>query len=201
MTEEANFADLLERAFGLLERGAANRKDDFHTPALATINSDDAPEIRTVVLRKFARESLLLMCHVDLRSPKIAEIERNNRVSWLFYHDTEKLQLRARGQAEIHTDDDLAQAQWDNSQLFSRRCYCGDQPGTIKNEPSSGLPDFLQDREPTEIESEQLGRQNFAVLTTKIAEIDFYELNIRGHRRSLFIFSDNGELETRWLTP
>lgn len=191
----------MERVWVLLTRGAANRKDDFHTPAFSTIGLNGAPEIRTVVLRKILRESRLLICHVDSRSPKIAEIRKDGRVSWLFYHIEEKLQLRIRGLATIHTDDEIANAQWQNTQLFSRRCYCGDAPGTFKNDPSSGLPEFLIDREPTLEESEQLGRKNFAVLSSTIDEMDVYELNVKGHRRSLFKWNEPGELETWWLTP
>lgn len=185
----------------MLERGAANRKDDFHTPVFGTIGLNGEPELRVVVFRKILREPRMLVCHTDLRSPKIAEIEKDARVSWLFYHFEAKLQLRIRGRASIHTTDELAHEQWQNTQLFSRRCYCGDAPGTIKSEPSSGLADFLVDREPTAEESERLGRKNFAVVSSTIDEIDSYELNFNGHRRSLFVWNEAGELATRWLTP
>ncbi len=194
-------AQIWERACQLLMRGVANRNDDFHTPVLATIGLDGAPQLRTIVFRKFFPESRTLICHTDFRSPKIAEIAKDNRVSWLFYHVEQKLQLRVRGRAKIHTTGELADAQWHNTQLFSRRCYCGDAPGTPKESPSSGLPEFLFDREPTLEESEQLGRKNFAVIRSSIDEIDAYELDVRGHRRSLFKWSERGELKTQWLTP
>lgn len=192
---------LLEKIRTMLEQGVQKRADPFHTPVLATIGLGGEPQLRIVVLRKFLRASNALMCHVDLRSPKTAEINREPRVSWLFYHPQEKLQLRASGIATIHTDDELADKQWQTSQLFSRRCYCGDAPGTLKETPSSGLPAFLEDRQPTEEETETLGRKNFAIVNTTINEIDVYELNVKGHRRSLFVFDENGKLETRWLTP
>lgn len=193
--------NILERVWTLLERGVTNRKDDFHTPTLGTIGLDGEPQVRIVVFRKVSRELRTLICHTDWRSPKIAEIKRDRRVSWLFYHVEEKLQVRIGGQATIHTDDEIADEQWHNTQLFSRRCYCGDVPGTEKDFPSSGLPEFLTDREPTARESEQLGRQNFAVLSSTIDEIDVYELHVRGHRRSLFKWDERGELKTSWLTP
>jgi hypothetical protein len=196
-----NHQEILERVWTLLERGTTNRKDDFHTCALATIGLNGGPEIRTVVLRKVFPELRILLCHVDLRSPKIAEIEKESSVSWLFYHVEEKLQLRIRGRATIQTNSELADLQWENTGLFSRRCYCGDAPGTSKSLPSTGLPGFLIDREPTLEESEQLGRENFAVLSSTIDEIDVYELHVRGHRRSLFKWNERGALETHWLTP
>lgn len=193
--------EILTRAFDLLARATKARHDDFHTPALITTGNDNLPEARTVVLRKFAAETRSLFCHIDLRSPKAAEIRNNPRVAWLFYHKAEKLQLRIRATATLHTDDQTAEAQWNASQLFSRRCYCGAAPGTLSETPSSGLPESLVDRAPTAEETETLGRKNFAVVNSKISEIDVYELHVRGHRRSLFIFNENGEYETRWLTP
>lgn len=201
METETLAREILNRAFDLIERGIKERHDDFHTPVLVTIGADNLPEARTVVLRKFERDTRNLLCHVDLRSPKVLEIQNNPNTTWLFYHQPEKLQLRIRSRTTIHTDDELANRQWQASQLFSRRCYCGDAPGTLKDAPSSGLPAFLEDRQPTAEESETMGRKNFAVLQSNINEIEIYELHVRGHRRSLHIFGENGELETRWLTP
>jgi hypothetical protein len=62
------------------------------------------------------------------------------------------------------------------------------------------LPEDLIDRKPTHEESEQ-GKTNFVVVSSNIDEIDCYELNVKGHRRSLFTWQENGELCTRWLTP
>ena len=45
------------------------------------------------------------------------------------------------------------------------------------------------DREPTREESEQ-GKANFVVISSTIEEIDCLEMNVRGHRRSLFVWKD-----------
>lgn len=193
--------EILQRVLTLLEHGAKDRRDAFHTPVLATVNRRGEPEARTVVFRRLLREPFALCCHVDNRSPKADDIRNNKRVSWLFYHPQEKVQLRIRADASLHTGDALADEQWQHSKLFSRRCYCGEAPGTPVETPSSGLPDFLTNREPTEEESNLLGRKNFAVVRSVINEIDFYELSVKGHHRALFNFHENGEIETRWLTP
>jgi pyridoxamine 5'-phosphate oxidase len=193
--------EIFERVLALLERGANERRDAFHTAAVCTIGLNNSPEARTAVFRRLLKNPFALCCHVDCRSPKAAEIRANPRVSWLFYHATEKLQIRIRGRGTLHTDDELADAQWRASNLFSRRCYCGVAPTTVVDEPSSGLPEFLRERQPTAEESNALGRANFAVLKTVAEELDVYELNVRGHRRLLFVFGENGETKTRWLTP
>lgn len=201
MHEEITHEEMLKKVLSILENAVKNRHDNFHTAVLATVNHKGEPEARTVVFRRLLREPLALCCHIDDRSPKADEIRKNANVSWLFYSAAEKLQLRIRAAATLQTDDQLADDQWRDSKLFARRCYCGDAPGTLKDFASSGLPEFLIEREPTEEESNAMGRGNFAVVRSVVKELDVYELSAQGHRRSLFVFHENGEIESRWLTP
>jgi pyridoxamine 5'-phosphate oxidase len=201
MDANVTHEELFEKVLSTLENAVVNRHDAFHTATLATVNLKGEPEARTVVFRRLLRQPLALCCHIDLRSPKADEIRNNPNVSWMFYGAAEKLQLRIRAAAALHTDDALAEEQWQSSKLFARRCYCGDAPGTLKDFPSSGLPDFLTSRAPTEEETNEMGRQNFCVVRSVVREIDVYELCAQGHRRSLFIIDENGEIEPRWLTP
>lgn len=196
-----NETKTLERVLPLLERGIADSHDSFHTATLATVAPNGEPQARTVVFRRLLREPLALVCHIDIRSPKADEIRCNRRVAWLFYNAAEKLQLRFRTRAFLHTDDAFADGQWQSSALFSRRSYCGAAPTTAVSEPSSGLPAFMEDRRPTERETNELGRRNFGVVRSVVRELDVYELNAHGHRRQLFVFGENGEIEARWLTP
>lgn len=196
-----NQVEKLEKIVLLLERGIRDRHDAFHNAALATISSSGEPEARTVICRRLLRDPLSLVCHIDSRSPKAAEISNNQKVSWLFYHPAEKLQLRFRATAFLHTNDWLAEEQWRNSSLFSKRSYCGAAPTSEVGEPSSGLPDFLEKRQPTEEEANDLGRKSFAVVRCAAREMDVYELSAGGHRRALFRFRENGVVEIQWLTP
>jgi pyridoxamine 5'-phosphate oxidase len=196
-----NKRETLEKIWQLLKRGAHDRHDAFHTATLATVAHNSEPEARIVVFRRLLENPPALCCHIDARSPKAEEIRLNRRVTWLFYHPAEKLQLRFRTTAFLHTDDRLAEEQWQNSALFARRCYCGTAPTTKTEEPSSGLPAFLESRQPTEAEANEFGRKNFAVLRAVVREIDVYELKASGHRRALFVFNETDEIERRWLTP
>jgi hypothetical protein len=110
------------------------------------------------------------------------------------------LQVRIKGLATVHLGDELAEEQWHSTELFSRRCYIGEAPTQPSKKATSGLPDDLIDREPTHEESE-VGRTNFVVVASTVKEIDCLELGVRGHRRSLFVWNETGELETKWLTP
>jgi pyridoxine/pyridoxamine 5'-phosphate oxidase len=156
--------------------------------------------MRVVVLRRFWRSPARLAFHTHYGSPKIEQIQNNPHVAWTFYHPQENFQARIRAIAQIHTDDELADEQWDATRLFSRRCYIGEASTQISKKPTHGMPKELTDREPTKEESEE-GRSNFAVISTKIKEIDCLELDVRGHRRSLFIWNEAGGVENKWLTP
>lgn len=194
--------EFLSKIFAMLTRGVADRKSPLHTPTIATIGADGSPQTRIVVFRKFLHEERRLIFHTDLRSPKIGELRADPRVSWLFYHAGEKLQFRIAGAAMIHADADdwLKLKQWQATRTFGRRCYMGKPPSRIAPEATSGLPAEIETREPTTEESE-VGFPNFAVVSTQISSIDCLELHAKGHRRSLFKWTENGELDTDWLTP
>lgn len=192
--------DILKKVWKHLDLGTLDRKHPFHAPVFGTVAAGCAPSLRVVVLRRFWRRPPRLAFHTHTGAPKIEQIKVNPNIYWLFYHSEEKLQIRIQGKAEIHTDDDLAEEQWQATAPFSRRCYIGEAPTTISKKPTSGLPEEIQDREPTREESER-GRAGFAVISTKIKMIDCLELDFQGNRRSLFVWNENGELERKWLTP
>jgi hypothetical protein len=192
--------EILKKIWKHLDLGVIDRDHPFHTPVFTTVSNSE-PNARVVVLRRFWRKNpRALAFHVHLGSPKVAEITENPKVSFVFYHPQKQFQLRIKGLAKLHTDDDLADEQWLATGTFSRRCYIGSAPGLISEKPTAGIPDELIKRKPTETVSE-IGRANFAVISTSIDSIDCMELDVKGHRRSLFIWNENNELETKWLTP
>lgn len=191
--------EILKNVWKHLDLGVIDRKHPFHTPVFGTVSEGCVPSLRIVVLRRFWRKPPRLAFHTHTGSPKIEEIKANPNIYWLFYHPQEKLQLRIRGKAEIHTDTELADEQWRATGHFSRRCYIGDAPSQTSEKATSGLPPEIQDREPTPAESE-IGRKGFAVVSTSIESIDCMELDFHGNRRSLFAWSD-GKIEKKWLTP
>lgn len=191
--------EILKRIWKNLDLGTLQRRHPFHLPVFGSI-CDREPSLRIVVLRRFWRRPPMLAFHSHIGSPKIQQLKSNPNVYWLFYHPEDRFQVRIKGKAVLHTDDELADEQWLTTELFSRRCYVGEPPTQESKKPTSGLPEDLIDREPTHEESE-VGRANFVVVTSTIDEIDCLEMNVKGHRRSLFKWNESGELETKWLTP
>ncbi len=191
--------EILKTVWKNLDLGTLDRNHPFHTPVFGTITVNE-PNLRMVVLRRFWRKPPQLAFHTHSGSPKITELASNPNIYWLFYHPQEKLQVRVKGRAEIHREGELHEEQWLATELFSRRCYIGEAPTRESRRPTSGLPADLIDRKPTHEESE-VGKANFIVVTSTIVEIDCLEMNVKGHRRSLFQWHENGELCTKWLTP
>lgn len=192
--------EILKKIWKHLDLGVIDRDHPFHQGVFATV-SGNKPAVRVITLRRFWRKNPRgLAFHAHIGSPKIKEIEANPNVSFIFYHPNKRFQVRIEGVATIHQNDELADEQWEATGLFSRRCYIGEAPSQPTEKPTCGFPEDLINRQPTKEESET-GRKNFVVISSTIDSIDCMELDVRGHRRSLFVWNEKGELETKWLTP
>ncbi len=199
LEQELSLDTLLKSIWEALEKGATTRTHPFHTGVIATI-SNGAPQVRTVVLRKVLPESRTLIFHTNHRSRKILELTENPNISWLFYDPVSRVQLRLSGVATMHYQDTLAEVQWKNTKLLSRRCYLSIAPSTILSEPASGLPESLLRRNPT-LEESEAGWENFTVIETHIHTIDWLWLNSSGHQRAKFIWQAGGEAIAHWIVP
>jgi hypothetical protein len=170
--EKLDPADVHDLIWELLEEGVQRASSPFHTPALATSSSAGA-EVRTVVLRHADPQARTISCHTDWRSPKRRQIERDPRISWLFYDPDRKVQLRLRGSARLHKGDDYARGRWAQSNTRGRVCYSALlAPGTLVEAPPGA---------PKDPES---GWNNFAVLVCTLHAMDFLYLSATGHRRA-----------------
>lgn len=190
---------VLKEACTMLKQGVTHFNDPFHWPVLGTTGKDGS-SLRTVILRQFIWPERILVCHTDARADKVQEISNFAKVSWLFYHPKQKVQLRISGPATLHADDQFADRQWANTKITSRLNYCASEPpGTAIEKPSSGLPDFLLHKVPTLLESES-GRKNFMVIAGRIDSMDWLILKVLGNRRARFDWDENG-LKAEWLIP
>lgn len=175
-----------------LMEGAANRKSAFHCPVVVTGDADG----RIMVLRDFDESAWTLRFHTDVRSPKTTIIGEDQRVGVVFYDRDAALQVRVRGTGRIEAKGEHADVAWETSSNFARRCYLGEGPGSRTDQPSSGLPEWIEGKQPTD-EQVAPARPNFAILRVEIEEADWYSLSNDGHRRALI--RRNGK--DTWLTP
>jgi hypothetical protein len=146
-----SFNSVLDTVWTLLADGQRLRQSPFHQGVLGT-STPRGPSVRYVVLRRVDRDRGVLAFHTDRRSEKWAELQRDPRVSLCFHG--QGVQVRAEGRAELHTDDEDAELQWQRTGLMSRRAYlCDPGPGGVLSAPGSGLPAHLVKDRPTEAES------------------------------------------------
>ena len=198
--QPAYYEDLTEiqnKYWSMLEDAVTNRGSPFRTPVFMCSDKDDI-EGRIVVLRKSDRENNLLQFHTDLRSPKVDILKNNNKASLLFYDKEEKIQLRVKVECEINNQNSVTEVSWKKTQHISRRCYLTDSPpGTVSENPTSGMISKLEDFDYTMEQSEE-GYKNFTVIKCYIKSIEWLYLAAKGHRRAKFDFKTN--INT-WLVP
>ncbi len=193
-----SFNSVLDTVWTLLADGQRLRQSPFHQGVLGT-STPRGPSVRYVVLRRVDRDRGVLAFHTDRRSEKWAELQRDPRVSLCFHG--QGVQVRAEGRAELHTDDEDAELQWQRTGLMSRRAYlCDPGPGGVLSAPDSGLPAHLVKDRPTEAES-AAGRANFAVVTVPLQRLEWLHLAFDGHRRARFERVGQGPWRGAWLVP
>lgn len=174
-----------------LADAADNRQSPMHTPVVATADAD----ARVMVLRDWDAASRTLRFHTDARSPKVAVIGGGAPVGVLLYDKADKIHLRLRGTGGVERDGPVADAAWEASDNFARRCYLGEGPGAVSDEPTSGLPPEIEGIQPTD-EQVVPGREHFAVLLVTVEEMDWFHLANTGHRRAVF-----AKGEWNWVSP
>lgn len=195
-----DLASFEQSVWKTLERGAASARAPWHLGTVCTVAADGTPSARTVVLRAAAAATRQLVFHTDARSSKVADLERDPRLTWLFYDAELKWQARIRATAVVHRDDEVTAERWRASRLSSRRCYLAQPaPGSELDAPGSGLAEPHLSRSPTEEESAP-GYVNFSVVVTTALHIDALSLAAQGHRRAAFDYSA-GEVAAAWLVP
>ncbi len=192
-------SDVFDSAWRLLGRGAADRRSPLHTPVVASVGADGAPDARVMVLRAADRGSASLRFHTDARSPKCAALA-GQPVAVLGYHPGEAVQLRLSGRARVLRDGAEVDRIWTQSTPFARRCYLVEAaPGTPLPGPASGLPQWLEGQKP-EIEDLVPARENFALVMVDIARIDWLHLAQTGHRRAVFTRAGDA-WQGEWRVP
>ena len=190
------------KAFALLVEGVGNRVHGFHHPVLSLATPDGMPSGCIVILRMFDAEQRVVRFHTDARSEKIKRIRANPHAAMTFYDYETKIQVRLTGVATIHTEDAIANEAWENTRLFSKRCYLTNHgTSSLSNVPTSGLPlEFDNGAMPT-IEEAEGGRKNFSVVRLKFDVLEWLYLASTGHRRARITWYESGNIDSTWIVP
>jgi pyridoxamine 5'-phosphate oxidase len=184
-----DLAASLDMAWLLWGRGTADRHSGFHTPVVTSVDQDGNPQARTMILRAVDREARTMRFHTDVRSAKMLHWKFKSRVCVLGYDASKKIQLRVDGRVNLHTDDAVAEKAWRSSRPESRAAY------GVKNAPGHavGAPSDAP-------QSNEQGRENFAVAMVEVESLEWTYLSAEGNRRAIFSWQ-NGEFTSNWLQP
>ena len=191
-----------EEAWGLIAVGLSNRHSPAHMPTVGTVDATGTPQLRIMVLRDVLRDARLLRFHTDSRSIKADQLRQNPATSVLIYDHPAKIQIRFSGKTHLAHKGEVADTAWAASTPFARRCYMAvAAPGTPVAEPSSGLPEWIQGKQPDEADLLNY-RDNFAALLVEIDTIEWLYLANAGHRRARWQWDDVQKLwQGSWLVP
>ncbi|SIT08301.1 pyridoxamine 5'-phosphate oxidase family protein [Belliella pelovolcani] len=172
-----------------IKRGALDAKHAFRFVVLGTSNQNDISQ-RYVVLRK-VDQNLNLYIYTDLRSEKVKQIKHNPQVSLLCYHPQKRVQVRIKGEAELHYQNELSKELWRHVQGDAKKAYNSKlAPGTIIQAPEEAhsWPEDLTNPE------------NFCVIKIKPNNIEVLQLNGLHHIRIQFSKIED-QWQGQWLVP
>lgn len=180
-----------------LVNGAVKSRSPFHTPCVATLINGEV-SMRTIVLRKAIPLLKELRFHTDIRSNKWKELQDNNSISALFYDASTRIQIRVKGKAILHFNDEMTSEAWQKTTLSSRRCYLtAASPSSFSAIPTSGLSEEVEQENFTLAESE-VGAQNFGIVSIQVESLEWLWLNHAGHRRAFFDYVQDSY---KWMIP
>lgn len=180
-----------------LVNGAIKSRDSFHTPCIATLNQGEA-SLRTVVLRKAFPLEKQLRFHTDIRSKKWNELALNDSISALFYDALARIQLRVKGKASLHVNNEITAEAWQKTTLSSRRCYLTkNSPSSFSAIPTSGLSEEIEQEKFT-LEESEAGKAHFGIVSIQVESIDWLWIHHAGHRRAFFDYVQN---HFQWMIP
>tara|TARA_B100001093_G_C26839787_1_gene1020003 strand:- start:623 stop:1228 length:606 start_codon:yes stop_codon:yes gene_type:complete len=186
--------ETLEYVFSSLEKGVNKNKHDFHLLVLATIDENNEPQNRNVVIRKVDMLNALIRFHTDKRSNKINDIKHNKSISLLGYDKVDKFQIRLTAEAKIEDSEKVLSEIWSKMRPMSKECYrVSDKPGKI-----------IDSRKDVIFQSEGAqdlnGFENFSIINCHINSIETLFLHSAGHIRAKYI-NKNNKFYGNWLIP
>ena len=152
--------------------------------ALATVDANGQPQVRSVVLRDTDQDGARLAIHTDLLSVKVAQLQHNPRVGLLCWLPDLALQIRLTADVVVRSGPRVADI-WDSVPTPSREAY-GARPA-----PATPINDALAYAKPAD-------PAGFAVLDCTVTTCDLTHLGT-DHRRC--VYTKESEWTGQWVAP
>jgi len=194
-----DFTDIYRLSVQAIDVGIHSRNHPYHLVSVANVGASGFPEMRTVVLRYHDSEAREVAFHADRRSPKINDLNINNKISFLMYDPEAKVQLRLKGHATIHHKDQFADKQWENTRQSSKYSYL--------NAAGSGVA--VADRRSCDVDMQAMSMQadaldsvayeQFAVVKCVYFIMDYTRLSPLGNERAILQWDEKGRMEGTWV--
>jgi pyridoxamine 5'-phosphate oxidase len=184
------------RIWDCLAAAARESKHAFNAMQASTIGLDGAPNVRTVALRRVSEPENLIGFHTDVRSPKVAELDREPRIALTGVDSDRKLQIRVYGEARIIRDEparvDAWRASCDHGLIQYRTLLA---PGTPITQPRDAFGERADVPGPDE------GLAHFCVVEVHPASIDWLDLSEADDPKRARFIRNGDERTHRWIAP
>jgi hypothetical protein len=187
-TGKDSFEGILEKVTRELSNGAKEPSHQFHFANFATTGLE-YPEVRTVVARRF---DPAISCYffTDFRSEKIAELQNNSNSALHFYHDSDRVQIRIKGKAMIHYQNEVSKEFWEHIEGKAKNAY------TSKLNPG----DEIKIPEAAFEWDEEFDDAYFAVVQLVASELEVLQLT-GGEQLRVSFCKSNEKWKGTWLVP
>lgn len=173
---EAALASTFRQIWTSLHTGVKHGGSPYRLLQLATMGTEGAPKVRTIVLRAVDDVKNTVSFHTDQRSAKIAEMRAQPRVALVAIDLPLRQQVRIEGDAQIDVSPDERREIWEASPPHTRQLYQSPKaPGSPIDLPEQAYPSEQED-----------GFAHFAWISVAISQIEWLDLRPDGHRRVLF---------------
>ena len=196
-----NLQSLEALAWKKLLNGSIKKKNGFRTMCVGTIGENNDSSLRIVVNRKVDETNKTIYFHTDNRSRKFYDLQKDNRISLLFYDARQKTQITVKALAALHTNNELSHEKWKSTSDQARLGYMTILPPNTKSiRTTLGYEDRFSEIKPNEIES-NLYEANFAVIACEVYDLEFLYLDYHGNRKANFYYKKGVLIDSFWAVP
>lgn len=185
--------------WGVLKQATGDLSAAYRTPTLCSVDAQERPQARTVVLRHVDICVRQLLFYTDIRSAKWTEFDCNPVATVLAYDAMDRVQLRLAGEVQLLAMGDTRHAAcWSSLSLHSRANYSGGPPGM---ELDLSVGQSTQASATDTVESSP-GLSRFGALLFTAVSLDFVQLTQENNSRARFAYGEAGALhEASWINP
>jgi hypothetical protein len=172
-----------------IARGTHDKRHPFRFVVFNTV-TDEYPETRMVVLRRFDREAMEVDIYTDYRSNKVQQLKISGRASMLLWHPSKKLQVKLKLDTSLVGGDERKD-KFNQLPVSGQHSYnTTEDPGTPKEslEESHDWRDEYND-------------DYFSIIRCNITQIEVLQLQGKEHLRATYKFLGQDLNEQHWLVP